>query len=207
MRRQAVSSVQAMVCFLLLFLIAMPTFGQAPMVVSPEKVGLSSNRLERIGNAVDRAVKEDRIAGAVTLVMRHGQVVWLKAQGYTDKGAGKPMQQDTVFRICSMTKPITSTAVMMLYEEGHFLLSDPISRFIPEFKNPKVLVTPPQGEPYTIPAKREITIHDLLTHTSGLTYHWNKDLGPRYQAAGISHGLIRDNHTRASWSSAGLQSR
>jgi CubicO group peptidase (beta-lactamase class C family) len=148
-----------------------------------------------MSSAVDAAVKDNRISGAVTLVMRHGKVAWLKAHGYMDKEAGKPMQPDAIFRICSMTKPITSTAVMMLYEEGRFLLSDPISKFIPEFKNPRVLVTPPEGESYTIPAKREITIRDLLTHTSGLTYHWNKDLGPRYREAGISHGLIRDTKT------------
>jgi CubicO group peptidase (beta-lactamase class C family) len=84
---------------------------------------------------------------------------------------------------------------MMLYEEGHFLLGDPISRFFPEFGNPKVLVTPEGAPAYTIPAEREITIRDLLRHTSGLTYHWNGTMGPRYRAAGITHGLIRDPKT------------
>jgi CubicO group peptidase (beta-lactamase class C family) len=89
-----------------------------------------------------------------------------------------------------MTKPITSLAVMMLYEEGHFLLSDPIVKYLPEFKNPKVLVKPTSGESYSIPATKEITIRDLLRHTSGLTYHWNVDLGPLYQQANVAHGLL-----------------
>src|ERR1700739_1293735 len=78
---------------------------------------------------------------------------------------------------------------MMLYEEGKFLLDDPISKYLPEFKNPKVLVKPAKGEPYTIPASREITIRDLLRHTSGLTYNWNEVLGPMYKDKNIAHGL------------------
>src|SRR5712691_9239492 len=89
-----------------------------------------------------------------------------------------------------MTKPITSLAVMMLYEEGHFLLDDPISAYLPEFKNPKMLVKRASGESYSIPAVREITIRDLLRHTSGLTYHWNSDLGPLYVKANVAHGLL-----------------
>jgi CubicO group peptidase (beta-lactamase class C family) len=79
---------------------------------------------------------------------------------------------------------------MMLYEEGRFLLEDPVSKYLPEFKNPKVLVKPASGEPYTIPASREITIRDLLRHTSGLTYHWNNVLGPMYKGANVAHGLL-----------------
>jgi CubicO group peptidase (beta-lactamase class C family) len=163
-------------------------------VSAPESVGLSGPRLERIATAVDRAIEEERIAGAVTLVMRHGKVAWIRAQGHLDREAERPMTPEAIFRICSMTKPITSAAVMMLYEEGHFLLGDPISRFIPEFKDPKVLVTA-QGPPYAIPAKREITFRDLLTHTSGLTYQWNETLGPRYREAGVTHGVLRDPKT------------
>jgi CubicO group peptidase (beta-lactamase class C family) len=79
---------------------------------------------------------------------------------------------------------------MMLHEEGRFLLEDPVSRYLPEFKNPKVLVKPPSGEPYSIPASREITIRDLLRHTSGITYNWHADLGPLYDAANVAHGLL-----------------
>jgi len=156
----------------------------------PETVGLSSERLERIGTAVQHGIDDKRIAGAVTLVARRGHVVWFKSQGMADLEAGKPMRSDTMFRICSMTKPITSLAVMMLYEEGHFLLDDPISAYLPEFKNPKMLVKRASGESYSIPAVREITIRDLLRHTSGLTYHWNTDLGPIYKAANVAHGLL-----------------
>ena len=106
-------------------------------VANPESVGLSSERLARIGAAVERSIGEKRIAGAVTLVARRGHVAWLKAQGMMDREAGKPMETDALFRICSMSKPITSLAAMMLYEEGRFLLDDPVSKYIPEFKNPK----------------------------------------------------------------------
>ena len=159
-------------------------------VVKPETVGLSPERLERIAGTVQRSIDEKRIAGAVTLVARRGHVAWFKAQGMADREAGKPMRPDTMFRICSMTKPITSLAVMMLYEEGHFLLDDPVSKYLPEFKNPKVLVKPASGAPYTIPATREITIRDLLRHTSGITYHWNEDLGPMYKDANVASGLL-----------------
>ena len=107
-----------------------------------------------------------------------------------DREAAKPMRPDAMFRICSMTKPITSVAVMMLYEEGHFMLEDPVSKYLPELKNPKVLVKPASGEPYSIPATHEITIRDLLRHSSGLTYHWNPDLGPLYNKANVAHGLL-----------------
>jgi len=175
---------------LLLWMVAAAAFSQELPTASPESVGLSAARLERIGAAVDRQIAEKRIAGAVTLVSRRGRVAWFKAQGMEDREAGKPMRPDSIFRICSMTKPITSLAVMMLYEEGRFLLDDPVSKFIPEFKNPKVLVKPASGKPYTIPANKEITIRNLLTHTSGLTYHWNPDLGAQYRDANVAHGLL-----------------
>jgi CubicO group peptidase (beta-lactamase class C family) len=169
--------------------------GQSLPAAKPESVGLSSERLERIATAVQRSIDDKRIAGAVTLVSRRGKIAWLKAQGMMDREAGKAMQTDAIFRICSMSKPITSLAVMMLYEEGRFQLQDPVSKFIPEFKNPKVLVKPASGEPYTIPATKEITILNLLTHTSGLTYNWNSDLGPMYKQAGVAHGMLPYNGT------------
>jgi CubicO group peptidase (beta-lactamase class C family) len=161
----------------------------------PESVGLSTERLDRIGAAVDKSIADKEIAGAVTMVVRHGHVAWFKAQGMMDREAGKAMSPDAIFRICSMTKPITSVAVMMLYEEGRFQLDDPISKFLPEFKNPKVLVKPSSGEPYSIPATREITIRDLLRHTSGLTYNWNADLGKMYDEANVAHGLLQYDGT------------
>ena len=90
-----------------------------------------------------------------------------------------------------MTKPhYQRCVVMMLYEEGRFLLEDPISKYLPEFKNPKVFVKPASGEPYSIPATREITIRDLLRHTSGLTYQWNATVGPMYVAANVASGIL-----------------
>jgi CubicO group peptidase (beta-lactamase class C family) len=156
----------------------------------PESVGLSSERLDRIGTAVQRDIDDKRIAGAVTLVIRHGKVAWLKAQGMTDREAAKAMPPDAMFRICSMTKPITTVAAMILYEEGKFLLDDPVSKYLPEFKDAKVLVKPASGAPYTIPATKEITIRDLLRHTSGITYQWNGDLGPMYENAKVASGLL-----------------
>lgn len=172
------------------FLLSPAGIAQEMPVVKPETVGLSSERLERIAGTVQRSIDDKRIAGAVTLVSRRGHVAWFKAQGMADREAGKPMRTDNIFRICSMTKPITSVAVMMLYEEGRFLLGDPVSKYLPEFKNPKVLVKPASGVPYTIPATGEITIRDLLRHTSGITYQWNIDLGPVYKDANVANGLL-----------------
>jgi CubicO group peptidase (beta-lactamase class C family) len=178
-------------------LLASAAWAQDFPSAKPESVGLSTDRLNRIAATVQRDIDDKKIAGMVTLVIRHGQVAWFDAQGAADREAGKPMQKDTIFRICSMTKPITSTAVMMLYEEGRFLLEDPISKYLPEFRNPKVLVKPPTGPSYTIPATREITIGDLLRHTSGLTYPWNADLGQAYNDAGVGDGLAQFDGTIA----------
>jgi CubicO group peptidase (beta-lactamase class C family) len=161
----------------------------------PESVGLNPERLARIATTVQRDIDDKRIAGMVTLVIRHGQVAWFEAQGSADREAGKPMQKDSIFRICSMSKPITCVAVMILYEEGKFLLEDPVSNYLPEFKDMKVLVKPATGYPYTIPASREITIKDLLRHTSGLTYPWNADLGKAYNDAGVGDGLSQYDGT------------
>jgi len=176
-------------------LFAAAAFSQDLPSAKPESVGLSSERLDRIASLVQRDIDDKRIAGAVTLVVRHGKVAWFKAQGMADREASKPMPTDAMFRICSMSKPITSVAVMMLYEEGKFLLDDPVSKYLPEFKNPKVLVKPATGEPYTIPATREITIRDLLRHTSGITYNWNADLGPMYEKADVASGLLQYDGT------------
>jgi CubicO group peptidase (beta-lactamase class C family) len=179
-------SICALVCALAL---SAATAQELPSA-SPASVGLSPERLDRIGTVVQQSIDDKQIAGAVTMVARHGKVAWLKAEGMMDREAAKPMRPDAIFRICSMTKPITSVAVMMLSEEGRFQLDDPISQYLPEFKNPKVYVKPATGEPYTIPAKREITIRDLLRHTSGLTYNWNDTLGKMYNDANVASGLM-----------------
>ena len=172
----------------------------ASPTAAPEDVGLSSERLERIASVIQKSVDDGRIAGGVALVARRGKVAYLKAVGMADREAKKPMRTDSIFRICSMTKPLTSVAVMMLYEEGRFTLGQPVSDFIPEFKNMKVL-DPPFPQDKTSPpgalvdAKRPITIRHLLTHTSGLTYHWNPRLGKAYTEAKMGHGLLQQEGT------------
>ena len=141
----------------------------------PEEVGMSSERLSRIRIAMQRYVDRKLVPGVVSLVARQGRVVYLDNIGFQDVEAGTPMTTDTIFRIMSMTKPITSVALMMLYEEGHFLLSDPVSKWIPEFSDAKVAMRlPPQeysGVPWKlVPAARPITVRHLLTHTAGLGY-------------------------------------
>ena len=185
--------------------VAAPTAASLPAraslaTASPEAVGLSSERLERISDAIQKSVNDGRIAGGVSLVARNGQVAYFKAVGMADREAKKPMRTDSIFRICSMSKPITSVAVMMLYEEGRFTLNEPVSDFIPEFKDLKVLDPPyPQDKTSppgaTVAAKRPITIRHLLTHTSGLTYHWNDRVGRAYVEAGIGAGLLQQEGT------------
>ncbi len=145
----------------------------APLVPgTPESVGMSPERLARIDKMCSDAIENGEIPGAVVLVARKGKIVYHKAFGMADVQKGREMKTDDIFRIASQTKAITSTAVMMLWEEGKFSLDDPISKFIPEFKNPQVL----QSFRYSdttwtgTPARREITVRDLLTHTSGIGY-------------------------------------
>jgi CubicO group peptidase (beta-lactamase class C family) len=139
---------------------------------TPETVGISPERLARIDQMCSDAVQKEDLPGMVTLVARNGKIVLWKAYGMADVQTGKAMKRDDIFRIASQTKAITSTAVMMLWEEGKFQLDDPISKYIPEFKNPKVLKsfsyadTTWTGEQ----ANSEITIRHLITHTSGIGY-------------------------------------
>jgi CubicO group peptidase (beta-lactamase class C family) len=154
------------------------TMALVPTTPKPEEVGLSSERLQRIHEAVQRHIDAKDVSGSVTLVARKGRVAHLEAHGLMDIESKKPMPKDGIFRLASMSKPITGAAVMMLVEEGKVRLNDPVSRFIPEFRNMKVGVLQPTsgragGTPdapsfYTVPAQRGITIKDLLTHTSGL---------------------------------------
>ncbi|HVR69728.1 MAG TPA: serine hydrolase domain-containing protein [Vicinamibacteria bacterium] len=152
-------------------------------------MGLSSERLRRLTAVVKRYVDEGRVAGVVTLVARGGKLAHLEAAGQADREAGVPMRTDTIFRIASMSKAVTSVAAMMLVEEGRLGLADPVFRYIPSFKKTTVFVAAPAGAvPGTpvsvVPAKREITVRDLLTHTSGLSYGWGA-AEPQYKAAGV----------------------
>ena len=144
-------------------------------MTKPEKVGLSSARLERINTLMQNYVDEEKLAGVVTMVARRGKVVHFERFGLMDIESKKPMQLDTVFRIYSMSKPITSVAVMMLYEEGRFQLNDPISKYVPEFKEVKVFVKKTEEGLELADLERQITIRDLLSHTAGLGYGWNDD--------------------------------
>jgi CubicO group peptidase (beta-lactamase class C family) len=139
-------------------------------LVAPEQVGLSAARLDRVTKWMHKWVDSGRLAGMTAAVMRKGQLAFAETVGKADLERNKPMRPDTIFRIYSMTKPLTSTAIMTLYEEGRFQLDDPISKFIPAFKNPRVYAGGSRGKIDSVPAEREITFRDLLTHTSGLTY-------------------------------------
>jgi len=186
----------AVACFALALLCA-TAGGQGLPAAKPEEVGLSSQRLGRLDAFLRESVEKERAAGIVAVVARRGKVVYSGSIGMADREAGRPMRSDTIFRIASMTKPVTSVAVLILYEEGRFLLGDPVSKYIPEFKAPKVLARNDDGSRTLVPAKREITILDLLIHTSGLTYQWDAVLGKKYAEAGITHGLLQDDDTIA----------
>jgi CubicO group peptidase (beta-lactamase class C family) len=136
----------------------------------PEVVGLSSRALARVDGWMDRLVDDGRLAGLSVLVARRGMVAYARCTGLADKARGVAMAPDTILRIYSMTKPLTSVAIMMLYEEGRFQLDDPITRFLPFFRDMRVAVGGNRGRIETAPAMRDITFRDLLTHTSGLTY-------------------------------------
>lgn len=174
--------------------------------VKPETVGLSTPRLERVGGLINDHIKEKKMAGAVVLIARKGQIAYLESFGQAD--TDKPMQKDTLFRIASMTKPMVSVAILQLYEEGKLLLSDPVAKYIPEFAHPKVLEMLPEGSKQAfklVPAKRDITIKHLLTHTAGLPYGFDSEWFPNdplyrqmhalYQEAGISSGLYETEGT------------
>ena len=141
----------------------------------PEEVGLCPERLKRINRVMQGYVDENKLAGLVTMIARRGKVAHFECFGMMDIESNKPMQSDTIFRIYSMSKPITSVAVMMLYEEGYFQLNDAVSKFIPEFKNVRVFVKKTEAGVEMAEAERKITIRDLLAHTSGLAYGLSED--------------------------------
>jgi CubicO group peptidase (beta-lactamase class C family) len=160
--------------------------------VKPKKAGLLSERLNRIGDVLKADIDEGKIPGAVVLVVRKGKTVYFESFGMRDKIAGTPMEKDSIFRIYSMTKPIVSVAAMMLHEEGRISLGDPVSKYIPEFKGLEVgmeTTDSATGETTfsTVPAKREMNIHDLLRQTSGLTYGFfgKSAVKTMYKKAGI----------------------
>ncbi|MFN6964149.1 MAG: serine hydrolase domain-containing protein [Pyrinomonadaceae bacterium] len=151
----------------------------------PENVGLSAERLSRLSAVLDGYVRDNALAGGVAMVARRGKVAYSHVFGYRDREARSPMREDTIFRIASQTKLITSVGVMMLQEEGRLLTSDPVGKYIPEFNETTVAVAKADGGYDVVKATRKITIRDLLTHTAGIGY----GSGPakdKWEAAGIT---------------------
>jgi CubicO group peptidase (beta-lactamase class C family) len=154
---------------------------------TPESVGISAERLDRLHRGMQAFVDRREAGGIVTLIAREGKVIDVHASGLQDVESKTAIRTDTIFRIASMTKPITSVAVMMLYEEGRLQLTDPVARFIPAFKSQQVL----DEAGAMVPARRGMSIRDLLSHRSGLSYGFlnNGPVGKAYRSAGVADGL------------------
>ena len=158
--------------FSVLILVIPVIIGAQTIQLNAKNNSVDYKKLERIDEVVNDYIKKNWLTGAVSIVIKDNKVVQYKGYGYADADTKKPMQKDQIFRIMSQTKAITSAGIMILYEQGKLLLDEPISDFIPEFKNPVVLDKFNDADTTytTVPAKREITFRDLLTHTSGLDY-------------------------------------
>ncbi|MCX6238006.1 MAG: serine hydrolase [Bacteroidia bacterium] len=183
--------------FLTLFITTIPGSGQGLPAATPEKLGLSSERLNRIDSVMVDYVKNGKMPGMVAMIIRHGKVGYFKSFGLKDIEGKKEMSNDAMFRIASMSKAITSVAIMTLYEEGYFLLTDPVSKFIPECRTPKVVMKSPTSDSIIlVPVKSEITIRQLLNHTSGITYG-DALQGKYYKQAGMTVGLTPTKGTIA----------
>lgn len=155
--------------------------------VRPEQVGLGSERLERVGDWLRAQIDGERLAGASVLVWRRGAPAWFRSAGLADREAGRPFDADTIVRVYSMTKPVTTVAAMMLYEAGCFQLDDPVSRYLPEFAETRVWTGGDGGIDDTVPMATPMTVRHLMTHTSGLTYGFMRAnvVDGRYRAEGI----------------------
>ena len=199
--------IRTVIAVLLVGLVVAATgWAQGLPTVAPSDVGLSEARLGRLEEVVQGYVDDEAVAGAVTLIARKGGQAHVRAYGMANRASGRPMRPDTIFRIASMTKPVTSVAVMMLYEEGRFKLNDPVGQYLPALASLSVL-TPSDGggEPYSRePARRPVTIRHLLTHTSGIGYRFLGDLGASpaqralselYRDAGVADGLAEHDGT------------
>jgi CubicO group peptidase (beta-lactamase class C family) len=154
-------------------LLVQPVLGAASHELpsaKPESVGMSSERLKRLDDGMKSLISEGRLAGAVTMVARHGKVVEFDANGKRDIAGNAPMQKDSIFRIYSMSKPITGVAMMMLFEEGKWQLNDPVAKYIPEFANLKVYATDAQHNMTTVEQTHPVTMRELMSHSGGFTY-------------------------------------
>lgn len=179
--------------FLSLSFACIISFAQTIQTAAVKNSKVDYQRLAKVDDLINDYVKKDWVKGVVTLVVKDNQLIQYKGYGYLDADTKKPMPNDAIFRIMSQTKAITSTGIMILYEEGKLLLDQPIADFIPEFRNPKVLDKYNAADTTytTVPAKRDITFRDLLTHTSGLDYAaiGSEDMRAIYAKAGIPSGL------------------
>ena len=187
--------------WVLLFVVSNMPFAQPKAAADPTETGLIESRLDRIDDAIKAEIDAGKIPGAVALIVRNGSVAYHKSFGYSDVDSKTPMRNDNIFRIASMTKAITSVAVMTLYEEGHFLLNDPVDKYIPEFSDPQVVSELDEDGNIlsTVPATAPIQIIDLLTHTSGIGYAFvPSDVQKSYVDAGIVDGLTIRNVSLAS---------
>jgi CubicO group peptidase (beta-lactamase class C family) len=169
------------------------SFAQTLTPAKPEQAGMSAERLQRVDQMVNSFLSTGQIPGAVVLIARNGKIVHHKAYGYSNIENKTPLKPNDIFRIASQSKAITSLAVMMLFEEGKFLLDEPVSKYIPEFKHPSVLVNFNEKDSsyFTEPAKSEPTIRQLLTHTSGVDYAsiGNKEFKAIFAKAGVPSGI------------------
>src|ERR1700684_1680585 len=158
--------------------------------VDPADVGFAQDRLRRLDEHFARYVDDGRLKGWLLTVSRHGKLGHVARYGDRDAEAGLAVEPDTLWRIYSMTKPITSVAAMMLYEEGRFELTDPVSKFIPSFADVRVYTGGSDQRPVTVPAAEPVRIWHLLTHTSGLTYgfHRVRPVDAMYREAGFEWG-------------------
>ncbi len=163
-----------------------------PKTVAPETLGFSSERLARIDKAMQEDIDQKKTGGIVVLVARHGKIAYHKAFGMADIESGKKMQTDSIFRLYSMTKPVTSAALLTLYEEGKFQLTDPLEKYIPAFKDVKVYVkTDDKGTMVLEEPKRKITIQDVFRHTAGFSYGFDDTpVGKAYQQAGLDFAKL-----------------
>jgi CubicO group peptidase (beta-lactamase class C family) len=179
-----------------LFVMAALGLAASLPIAKPAEVGLSAERLERLTHVMQEYVDQGRVAGMVTLIVRKGKVAYLKPFGKLDLAKGTPMPANAIFRVASQTKAVTSVAVMMLQEEGRLLIDDAVSKYIPEFAATRVAVQAQDkgAKGYsTVPAKRPITIRDLLTHTAGISYG-DGPARDEYAAAGIHGWFLADKN-------------
>jgi len=184
-------------CLLALALCCLPgpaALAQNLPSAAPETVGMSSERLKRLDAVMSEYIDQKRIAGTIGIIIRDGKIVYFKPFGSADLEKGAPMRQDTIFRIASMSKAVTSIAAMILVEEGKLRLGDPVSKFLPAYRNTTVVVPAGArtGTYSLVPAKRQINVRDLLTHTAGISYGWGSPAEAEYKKAGILGWYLGD---------------